>query len=155
MKTFRDFGLRIRKDLDRNYYALWMGLKTVRLDLGEEIKLPYGLSEFYDIGVTGRCNACCNFCVTGETKIKTLSGYKEIRDIKPGDKVLSFNHQEGFPEYKTVIDTSKRLYTGNIIEITTTSGRTLKLTPNHKVYTSRGYIRADELNEDDMIIFND
>lgn len=64
MKTFENFGLRIRKDLPRNYYSLWMGLKTYRMDLGPEIKLPYGDSEFYDISCNNKCNAnpLCQFC---------------------------------------------------------------------------------------------
>lgn len=152
MKTFKDFGLRVRKDLDRNYYSLWMGLKTYRMDLGPEIKLPYGESEFFDIGITERCNACCPFCVTGDTKIKTPGGYKSISDIKPGDKVLSFNESTRQSEYKQVVDTSEREYSGDLIEIETESGKIIQLTPNHKVYTQRGYIMAENLLETDVIL---
>lgn len=62
MKTFETWGIKIRKDQERNYYSIWSNLRTIRLDLGPEIKLPYKRSEFYDVGITSRCNANCSFC---------------------------------------------------------------------------------------------
>ena len=76
MKNFINWGLKVRKDRSRNYYSVWENLKTTRLDLGEEVKLPYGESEFYDIGVTERCNAMCNFCY-----VSADSGKQDYRDI--------------------------------------------------------------------------
>lgn len=70
MKDFKNFGIRIRKDEERNYYAIWNDLQTIRLDLGEEIKLPYERSEFYDVAITERCNAMCDFCYVSADSMK-------------------------------------------------------------------------------------
>lgn len=76
MKNFINWGLKVRKDKSRNYYSVWKNLETVRLDLGEEVKLPYGESEFYDIGITERCNAMCDFCY-----VSADSGKQDYQDI--------------------------------------------------------------------------
>ena len=76
MKNFINWGLKIRKDNTRNYYSVWENLKTVRLDLGEEIKLPYERSEFYDVGITERCNAMCDFCY-----VSADSGKQDYKNI--------------------------------------------------------------------------
>lgn len=60
MKDFKDWGIRVRKG--PGYFAIWYNLKTIRLDMGPEQPLPPERSEFYDIGITSRCNASCNFC---------------------------------------------------------------------------------------------
>lgn len=70
MKDFKDWGVKIRTLKDYNYNALWSNLKTVRF--GDSVKsimeLPPGLSEFYDVGITTRCNAECPFCYVAATK---------------------------------------------------------------------------------------
>ena len=96
-------------------------------------------------------------CLPGETKIQTINGLKEIKDIKINDLVLSFNEKENIYEYKPVEKIHKNLYTSQsyneFIEITLENNNKLKLTPNHKVFTkNRGYIRADQLTFDDELI---
>lgn len=76
MKNFINWGIRIRKDLSRNYYSVWENLKTTRLDLGEEIKLPYDRSEFNDVGITERCNLACQYCYVSADN--TRQDYKNI-----------------------------------------------------------------------------
>lgn len=100
MKNFINWGLRIRKDLSRNYYSVWENLKTTRLDLGEEIKLPYEKSEFYDVGITEKCNAMCNFCYVSadntkqdypgisETWKKWMSTFPEDKEINLDDEIF-------------------------------------------------------------------
>lgn len=68
MKNFADWGLRIRKNEELNYYALWFNLETTRLDLGKEIPLQLERSEFLDIGLGTKCNLNCSFCYVSATK---------------------------------------------------------------------------------------
>ena len=70
MKDFKDWGVKLRTLKDYNYNALWSNLKTVRFgDSVESImELPPELSEFYDVGITTRCNAECPFCYVAATK---------------------------------------------------------------------------------------
>lgn len=70
MKDFTSWGLKIRTLKDYNYRAVWLNLKTLRFgEDGEEIKeLPPEYSEFYDVGLTTRCNACCPWCYVNASK---------------------------------------------------------------------------------------
>ena len=47
----------------------------------------------------------------------------------------------------------ERPYSGKLIKIQDEFGHVVACTPNHKVYTAnRGYVRADELTIDDLLI---
>ena len=94
------------------------------------------------------CDKYKNICVVGDdsqcllpkTLINTKNGYKEIKDIKPGDEVLSCIGF-GKTEYKRVEKKSKIKYSGEIIKITTESGYELEATPNHITFSR---IKADD-----------
>lgn len=57
MKSFEHWGIKRRAFPELNYNAVWRDLKTVRLGTGKAEALPPEFSEFYDIGITTRCNA--------------------------------------------------------------------------------------------------
>ena len=92
-------------------------------------------------------------CLHPLTKIKTINGEKYIRDIKIGDLVLSYNEKIKKYEYKPVLKVHKNLSQNeDMYEIKLDNNRTLKITGNHKVFTQRGWVRADELTVDDEIL---
>ncbi len=72
-------------------------------------------------------------CLTPETLISTPAGNKKIKDIKIGDYVMSATGR-GFAEKFLVKKVYKRGHKGNLIILKTTSGKTLKLTPNHILF---------------------
>lgn len=92
-------------------------------------------------------------CVSGKTLIRTPSGDKKITDIKVGDLVLSYNTKTGEFENKKVLETFVNHPSSNsakMYRIELENGRTLELTGNHPVYTTnRGWVRAEELTEED------
>lgn len=95
-------------------------------------------------------------CVKKGELIKCKNGYKKIEDINIGDVVLSYNIDKDVTEYKKVLKTYKNLYKSssydNLLDIELENGKSIKVTPNHKIYTkNRGYVRADELNNEDDI----
>ena len=94
-------------------------------------------------------------CVSGKTLIRTPSGDKKITDIKVGDLVLSYNTKTGEFENKKVLETFVNHPSSNsskMYRIELENGRTLELTGNHPVYTTnRGWVRAEELTEDDNL----
>ena len=92
-RSFVDFGLKIREDRSKNYYSIWHNLKTVRLDLGPEIALEPGLSEFYDVGLGTKCNLSCPFCYVsagsgGEFWNNPSETWKAWMSTLPGDVVV-------------------------------------------------------------------
>lgn len=89
-------------------------------------------------------------CFPKDTKISTLTGYKKIQDIEIGDFVYSFNHKTEKIELKQVDYLYKKEY-NELIEITLSNKDNLTCTCNHPIYTQRGYIKAGDLKEGDIL----
>ena len=95
------------------------------------------------------------FYLLPSVKLNIEERIKEISNIRLGDKVLSMNIETNELQLKPVVKLYERDYEGELISIETTTGSVLTCTPNHKVYTvNRGYIRADELTENDVLVLN-
>jgi ribonucleoside-diphosphate reductase alpha chain len=96
-----------------------------------------------------------NPCVTGDTLVSTPNGnitMKELVESKE-NQVLSYNTELSRIEIQEVTYKALTRENADIIEIELDDGKTLKLTPDHKVYTSnRGYVEAINLKEYDDII---
>ncbi len=95
-------------------------------------------------------------CLRKGTLITTKNSQIPIEDICVGDEVLSYNVETNIWEFKTVLQTFKNLHKSQsydyFLQIEMEDGRIIEVTPNHKIYTTnRGYVRADELNEEDDI----
>lgn len=102
-------------------------------------------------------------CFTGDTLVVAKSGLKLIKDLKCGDKVLTYNFEKEKTEYKDIINISKhnisviyRLYFENEMILTTykelffigkTEIRTEFLRPGNKLVTSSGDIVLENVNK--------
>lgn len=62
----------------------------------------------------------------------------------PGDSEIQFAHD--------VKKAYRRRYSGELAEIVTESGKTLRATPNHPVLTTRGWLPIGQLNKGDHVI---
>lgn len=90
-------------------------------------------------------------CFPAETKILTPSGYKNIEDIKIGDEIFTYNHESNKYEIEKVTYLfNKTVKSDTLLKITHSTG-SFECTPNHPIYTNRGYIRADEIREGDIL----
>ena len=82
-------------------------------------------------------------CVDGETEITMANGTtKKAKDVQIGDEVMSFNELTKTFE-KTTIDATITPYRSRIIEITFEDGTTLKITDDHPMLSTRGWICYD------------
>lgn len=92
-------------------------------------------------------------CLPSETQITTTEGQKSIGDIVESGwrgSVLSFNHDTLMPEWKPVAARMKS--PGKPLLVVKAGESTLRLTDNHPVFTlERGYVRADEIKDRDVI----
>lgn len=94
-------------------------------------------------------------CVDGDTKIKTVNGEKSIKDIKIEDRVISYNSEKNIFEediVKHVYINSNMSINENMYELEFDNGTKINITGNHKILTTKGYIRVDKLTEKDEII---
>lgn len=101
MKDFQDWGLKNRRYSNKNYNAIWYNLKTVRIGEGVAQELDPDKAEFYDIGITTRCNAQCPFCYVNAAKTgidfedicntwrKWMANYFEYKQ-KTADEVVTY-----------------------------------------------------------------
>jgi len=89
-------------------------------------------------------------CLAGDTKIFTENGEIRIDEIKPGTKLQTLNEETGELEKDEVV---AAVCNGvrELIEIETELGF-LKLTPDHRVLTVRGWVEAGNLTLEDEIL---
>ena len=92
------------------------------------------------------------YCFTEDTLIKTPKGYKYISDISIDDCVYSFDEKTGMYDYKPVAQINKST-TNQLVEIYA-NGEMIKTTPSHPFLSSRGWVKASELNETDLLMID-
>ena len=91
------------------------------------------------------------FCFVAGTKVKTENGFKNIEDIKIGEKVYSFNLDNNEIELKEVLElihsSAKDTYKLTI------GGKTVEMTSKHQVYiVDKGWTRAYNIKIGDMML---
>ena len=69
-------------------------------------------------------------CLVKGTKVSTPNGLVNIEDIKEGDLVYVGNGESGLCE-EDVYHTSKKMYSGQVVVVRTSSGKVIKATPDH------------------------
>ena len=92
-----------------------------------------------------------DYCFVAGTKVKTENGFKNIEDIKIGDKVYSYNLNNNSLELKKVLNTIK----SNTIDTykVTIGGKTVEMSPKHQIYIiDKGWVRAYNLKVDDKLL---
>ena len=72
-----------------------------------------------------------HFCLTPDHEVLTDKGFKNITDIKKGDKVASLSSDQNI-QYKIVDDTYLFKYDGNLKVVNQRNGVSFRCTPNHK-----------------------
>jgi hypothetical protein len=71
---------------------------------------------------------------------------------QPGEEVYCFPESTMIPFADCVEIAYRRWFSGELTEIVTSSGKTLRATANHPVLTSKGWIAINSLNEGDDVI---
>jgi len=87
-------------------------------------------------------------CLTPETKIRTTKGYKQIKDIKVGDKVYTHLCGKSFP----VINIMIRKVSEEISILYLGGKNIVKVTNEHPILTKRGWIKANEIVKGDVLL---
>ena len=100
-------------------------------------------------GVSG--NESLSEGVVYQIPMKILVDLYETSDYPP--MVLTFNEDTKELEYDYMNWAKKTKENAELIELSLDNGQTIKLTPDHRVYTeNRGWIEAAKLIEDDVLI---
>ena len=95
-------------------------------------------------------------CLSENTNITLVNGDKrEIKDIKVGEKIISFNEELRIFEEDEVIKVYVNLLKSidaKMYSLEFDNGEVVEVTGNHLFLTNDGYIRADELKDEHEII---
>lgn len=90
-----------------------------------------------------------DWCVDPSTEIISLNNTKSAREIKKGDHLLTYNGKD------LVYDSVKKSFTSNMLghckEITTETGRKIKVTGEHEFLTPIGWKKAEQLKKNDKV----
>ena len=94
------------------------------------------------LNLTDSCNLACRYCVDGDTLILMHDGTtKPIRDIEIGDMVIGTEEQvERYHQFSVFPTKVLQLHNRKVEEllvITFEDGKTIKITPNHRVLNGR------------------
>ncbi|MEG1363157.1 MAG: hypothetical protein RSC92_01765, partial [Clostridia bacterium] len=66
-KSFKHWGIKVRRFPEKNYHAIWNNLVTLRL--GEGVAKQLDFPEFYDVSLGNKCvTGKCNFCYVSASK---------------------------------------------------------------------------------------
>lgn len=95
-----------------------------------------------------------NPCVTGDTLVNTNAGQKTVKSLAD-ENAQFFVSSYDIENNKIVMNEATAFKTkenAKIIQLTTKSDKKIKLTPDHRVYTQRGWIEAGNLEKGDKIL---
>ena len=121
-------------------------LSPVHLDWGCDCAEIAAGSPYTSEQVQGYSDSIHPNCHDGETFIKTPEGEKKIKELTPGELIVS--HDGTIREISHVW---KQWYSGNLLTIKT-ADKTVRVTPNHPLLTDRGWIEAQFLKPGDNLV---
>ena len=98
-----------------------------------------------------KCNLACSFCFVGDTKITMAGGItKKIKDVKIGDKVVTWNNgvwSEGNVTNTFVSETN------SILKLSFNKGKQIFCTSEHPFYVKeKGWVKAQDIKENDIVL---
>ena len=93
-----------------------------------------------------------NPCVTGDTRVMTEDGFIQIKDFLNDPKTLVIDsrfgtEKQGYTSDKGAFITGEK----QVFKLTTKQGYEVKLTADHRVMTSKGWVEAKDLELGDKI----
>lgn len=94
------------------------------------------------------------FCFHPDTLVKTIDGYTKISDIEVGTLVWTKNEHNEYLKLKPVNQVFEKSAEDSydLLEVELENGEVIRITEQHEVMTSRGWVIARDLTEDDNII---
>ena len=147
--TAKAIKYRVVCDSNRSYWRYY-GFKlnnNYMLSAYNETNEPKDVSLTIDMTVDVRSISVTEYtktkdscCVAEDSLISMADGtQKQIKDIKVGDKVLSYNTTTRKVE-QTVVQSLTKVIRQDIVHITFADGTMLKITPDHPMFSERGWI---------------
>lgn len=85
-------------------------------------------------------------CFAGNTLVNTENGHKKIHEIRPGEKVWTFNEETGERELCEVEELRKfENFPEELLELTFENGETVVCTEDHEFWVDGRWVQAKDL----------
>lgn len=131
-----------------------LGLR-VRTDLAaqHEWELAGHQGGVYTAGIGAALTGRPVDCITGDMHIECEYGRITAAEaFRRGiTRILAYDHASGRAVWRRV-EAARRIERRDVIEISTEDGRVLACTPDHRVYSGRGYVPAGSLQIRDSLV---
>jgi hypothetical protein len=155
IETFRE-GLIREKGRKTNYRQF--DLESKQFEKSERLLNLEEMSSFLEISLRSQaCPMSLNMdvwdglqCIAQGQKVLTSEGWFPIEEIKVGSLVASYNEKTKEVEFLEVLY-RKESVKEDLIEIETEEG-ILRCTSDHEIYTQRGWTKAKDLTEEDVLL---
>lgn len=85
-------------------------------------------------------------CFPSGTRVLTPSGWVMIEGVRPGDRVVG-----GSGQAQLVDSVHKNSFVGQLVRLSIEGGR-IAATPNHRILTTRGWVRAELIQRGDVLV---
>lgn len=148
-RLFRSSDYNYNFDIASGFFQRWG-----KTEAEDPTWSPFG-PEIMDIEISDgeSCPMTCAFCSPAGTLVNTPNGKVTIENLVAKDLVIGFDTQSDSPKVQEIEEVYSRQYTGELVCIELDNGRTLKLTPEHEIFTkNRGWIMSKDLSETDEIV---
>lgn len=157
-RAFKEKGRKVNYrefKLDEGDFVLQQKLlKKEQIDsfLNISVRAPHcPLPLNSDVWDSTVCPFNCAYCLPPTSKVLMYDGTKKmIGRIKKGDRVISVNTDTWEIEISEVTKNMRRK-APDLVAIKS-GGKIIKLTPEHPVFTNRGWIKAENLTTEDMVL---
>ena len=160
--VIEDENRKIKNILNRRRHLVLLAQNQRGLnDLFELISESYGEGNFYRyprvdydaLRKYGSNLIATSACLTADALLDTDKGPEMLGSVitrlKSGEEVfaLSYNIEEDKIVYQQVVWGDLTRKQAKIVKIKLRNGKTLRLTPDHKVYTNKGWMEAQDLSK--------
>ena len=107
----------------------------------------------YSVGIGGALTGRPADCVGADTMIDCEHGRLTAAEaFRLGiTRILAYDHRTGRAAWRDV-EAARRIPGRPVLDVITASGRVLTCTPDHRVYTGRGYVPARDLRVGDALV---
>src|SRR5581483_4159093 len=122
------------------------------------------INDWHTCPASGRINGS-NPCFPGDARLHTTFGLLPIAELfertKAGEDIRVYTHhataeRAGVGVVASLPIAVMRNGTSTVVRLRFANGAELRCTPNHRIWTlNRGYVAAEELGGDDLVMLND
>lgn len=129
------------------------GTQNSRMIKERDCKITVGSMETPD-SIRSDDISIAHLCLAPGTRVPTSDGVlKKIEDIDYNDWVTTHNGHKAKVKCVTGNKPDKRNGNGDAIKITPWMGQPITLTPNHPIWTNRGWVEAGEVTKNDLLSY--